>query len=74
MGAVETAGLRAERRPTRKSHLPYPDKSPSGAGTRLRAFRIRLAGFLFFEKPLQVETADGRGGGVETPAHLNLLP
>ncbi|PYT23368.1 MAG: hypothetical protein DMG57_32190 [Acidobacteria bacterium] len=28
---------------------------------------------LFFEKPLQVKTADGRGGGVKTPAHLNFL-
>src|SRR6266702_4146318 len=34
---------------------------------------MRLAGFLFFEKPLQVEAADGRGGGVKTPAHLNFL-
>src|ERR1017187_6270210 len=33
----------------------------------------RLADFLFFEKPLQVETADSRGGGVKTPAHLNFL-
>jgi len=32
-----------------------------------------LAGFLFFEKALQIEPADGRGGGVKTPAHLNLL-
>src|SRR6267143_5519170 len=34
---------------------------------------IRLASFLFFEKPLQVETADGRGGRVKTSAHLNFL-
>src|SRR5437016_13033824 len=34
---------------------------------------IRLAGFLFLEKPLQVETADGRGGGVKTPAQLNFV-
>src|SRR6266700_2524400 len=33
-----------------------------------------LAGFLFFEKALQVETADGRGGGIKTSAHLNFLP
>src|SRR5437016_6910439 len=32
-----------------------------------------LAGFLFFEKALQVETADGRSGGVKTPTHLNFL-
>src|SRR2546425_3432684 len=32
-----------------------------------------LAGFLFFKKPLQIETADGRSGGVKTPAHVNFL-
>src|SRR5437016_11983208 len=32
-----------------------------------------LAGFLFFKKPLQIETAYGRGGGVKTPAHVNFL-
>ena len=32
-----------------------------------------LAIFLFFEKPLQVELADGSGGSVKASAHLDLL-
>jgi len=32
-----------------------------------------LAIFLFFEKPLQVDFADGSGGGIKASAHLDLL-
>src|SRR5438067_5494373 len=32
-----------------------------------------LAGFVLFKKPLQIETADGGGGGIKTSAHLNFL-
>ena len=38
-----------------------------------RCLDIRLAGFLFFEEALQVETANGRGGGIETLTHFNFL-
>jgi hypothetical protein len=32
-----------------------------------------LAIFLFLEKPLQVDAADGSGGGIKAAAHLDLL-
>src|SRR6266446_9762518 len=66
MGAVETPGPRAERRPNQKSQTPYRDKPRSGAGSSGPVF-------LFFEKPLQIDAADGCGGGIEAPAHLSLL-
>jgi len=33
-----------------------------------------LAVFLFFEKALQVDPADRRGGGIKAAAHLDLFP
>src|SRR5205823_14535257 len=52
--------------PNRRSQTPCRDKPRSGAGSN-------LAIFLFFEKPLQVDFADGSGGGIKASAHLDLL-
>src|ERR1700682_627354 len=65
-GAVETAGPRAERLPNQKSQTPCRDKPRTGTDSSPTVL-------FFFEKLLQVETADGRSGGIEAPAHLNLL-
>jgi hypothetical protein len=32
-----------------------------------------LAIFLFFKQPLQIDLADGSGGGIKASAHLDLL-
>src|SRR5260370_20457873 len=66
MSAVETAGPRAGHRPKRKSQTPYRDKPRTGAGSSGPIF-------LLFEKPLQIDAANGSGGGIEAPPHLNLL-
>src|SRR5258708_250417 len=49
-----------------RSQTPCRDKPRSGGGSN-------LAIFLFFEKPLQVDFADGSGGGIKASAHLDLL-
>ena len=66
-GAVETAGPRAERLPNQKSQTPYRDKPRTGSDSSLTVL-------FFFEKPLQVETADGRSSGIKASAHRNFLP
>src|SRR5260370_818632 len=66
MSAVETAGPRAGHRPKRKSQTPYRDKPRTGAGSSGPVF-------LLLEKPLQIDAANGSGGGIEAPPHLNLL-
>jgi hypothetical protein len=50
-----------------KSQTPYRDKPRIGAGSSGALF------LLFFEKPLQVDAADGCGGGIEAVAHLDLF-
>ncbi len=65
-GAVEIACPRAERLPNQKIRTPCRDKPRTGTGSRLTVL-------FFFEKPLQVETADGRGGGIKAPAYLDFL-
>jgi hypothetical protein len=66
MGAVETAGPRAERSLNQKSQIPYRDKSRTGTDSSLTVLFV-------FEKPLQVETADGRRGGIKAAAHFYFL-
>src|SRR6266516_722996 len=60
-------------RPSGKASTRAEKPNPLSRYASQRCRDIRLAGFLFFEKPLQVEAADGRGGGIKTPAHLNFL-
>src|SRR5260370_41999552 len=64
--AEETAVPRAGRSPNRRSQTPCRDKPRTGAESN-------LAIFLFFEKPLQVDFADGGGGGIKAAAHLDLF-
>src|SRR5437016_5315814 len=66
MSAEETPYLRGGSSPNQKGQTPGRDKFRTGAGSN-------LAVFLFFEKPLQVDTTDGSGGGVKAPARLNFL-
>src|SRR5258707_7553662 len=66
MSAVETAVPRAARSPNRRSQTPCRDKPRTGAGSN-------LAIFLFFEKPLQVDLADGGGSSSKASAHGDLL-
>src|SRR6266851_7874405 len=66
MSAEETPFPRAGRPPTQRSQTPCRDKPRSGAGSS-------LAVFLFFEKPLQVDAADGSGGGIKASAHLDFF-
>src|SRR5260370_607301 len=66
MGAVEIAGPRAKRLPNQKTQTPCRDKPRTGTDSSLTIL-------LFFEKPLQVEAADGSGGGIKAAAHLNFL-
>src|SRR5438552_7438432 len=54
------------RSPNRRSQTPCRDKPRTGAGSN-------LAIFLFFEKPLQVDLADGSGGSIKASAHVDLL-
>ena len=62
----ETPSPRAGRPLQTKSQTPYRDKPQTGAGSRPAAFP-------FSEKPLQVDAADGSGGGLKASTHLDSL-
>src|SRR6266478_10176434 len=62
----------AERSPNRRSQTPCRDKPRTGAGAG-STLAIFFFFELFFEKALQVDRADRRGGRVEASAHLDLF-
>src|SRR5205807_10671904 len=64
--AEEIPFPRAGSSPNQRSQTPCRDRPRTGAGSN-------LAIFLFFEKPLQVDTADGSGGSIKASAHVDLL-
>src|ERR1700686_5411690 len=66
MSAEETPYPRAGNSPNQRSQTPCRDRPRTGAGSN-------LAVLLFFQKPLQVDTADGSGGSIKASAHLDFL-